>query len=307
MRPEILGTKGIVAGGRHYSVAAGIRILQQGGNAIDAGVATVFAAAVVEISHFGLGGEAPAIIYDAKTRKVAVINGQGPAPGAATRELFLKRGVIHANGPLAATLPAVVDAMAIALSEFGTLRFEQVMAPAIELADGFPMYEFLRAFLIREKERTLRYKWGSTYYPDGRIPEAGEMFRQPNLARTLRAIVEAERDAFQQSKDRKAAIRAGRDVFYKGDVARRIVDANKAEGGVFAYEDLVQFNGRIESPVTSSFHGYDIYKAGPWNQGPVLLQTMNILEGFDLRKMGHNSAEYLHTVHEAIKLAYDDR
>ncbi|MBI1874633.1 MAG: gamma-glutamyltransferase family protein [Acidobacteria bacterium] len=307
MRPEIVGARGIVAGGRHYSVAAGARILQQGGNAIDAGVATVFAAAVVEISHFGLGGESPMIIYDAKTKKVVVINGQGPAPKAATPELFLKKGMIDANGPLAATLPAVVDATALALTEFGTLRLEQVMAPAIELADGFPMYDFLRNFLIREKDRTLQYKWGSTYYPGGRIPEVGEIFRQPNLARTLRAIVRAEREAFEKSKDRRAAIRRGRDAFYKGDIARRIVAANRAEGGVFSYEDLAQFNGRLETALTTNFKGYDVYKAGTWNQGAVLLQTLNILEGFDLKAMGHNSADYLHTVHEAIKLAYDDR
>lgn len=307
MRPEIVGARGIVAGGRHYSVAAGVRILHQGGNAIDAGVATVFAAAVVEISHFGLGGEVPMIIYDAKTKKVVVINGQGPAPKEATPELFLKKGIIDANGPLAATLPAVVDATALALAEFGTLRLEQVMAPAIELADGFPMYDFLRNFLIREKDHTLQYKWGSTYYPGGRIPEVGEIFRQPNLGRTLRAIVQAERKAFEKSKDRRAAIRRGRDAFYKGDIARRIVAANRAEGGVFSDEDLAQFNGRLENALTTNFKGYDVYKAGAWNQGPVLLQTLNILEAFDLKAMGHNSADYLHTVHEAIKLAYDDR
>lgn len=307
MRPEIVGARGIVAGGRHYSVAAGVRILQQGGNAIDAGVATVFAAAVVEISHVGLGGEVPTLIYDAKTKKVVVINGQGPAPKAARRELFLEKGIIDSNGPLAATLPAVVDAMALALTEFGTLRLEQVMAPAIELADGFPMYDFLRNFLIREKERTLHYKWGSTYYPGGRIPEVGEIFRQPNLARTLRAISQAEHDAFQKTRDRRSAIRAGRDAFYKGGIARRIVEANRAEGGVFSYEDLAQFNGRLEHALTTNFKGYDVYKAGAWNQGAVLLQTLNILEGFDLKAMGHNSADYLHTVHEAIKLAYDDR
>src|SRR6185503_20843981 len=134
LRPEILGTHGIVAAGRHYSVSAGVRIQQQGGNAIDAGVATVLAAAVCEISHFGFGGEAPTMIYDAKTREVIVINGQGPAPKAATPELFKAKGKVDSNGPLGATLPAVMDAMAIALERFGTMRLEQVMAPAIELA-----------------------------------------------------------------------------------------------------------------------------------------------------------------------------
>lgn len=307
MRPEILGRRGIVAAGRHYTVAAGVRMLQQGGNAIDAGVAAVFAAAVTEISHFGLGGEAPAIIYDARTGRVAVVNGQGPAPKAATPDLFRARNVIDGNGPLAATVPAVVDAMALALEQFGTMGLAEVLAPAIELADGFPMYGSLRDFLISEREATLRYRWGYTYYQDGRVPEVGEVFRQPQLARTLRAIVDAERAAFEQSRDRRAAIRAGRDAFYQGDVARRIVEANRAEGGIFTLDDLATYRGRLEDSVSTTFHGYAIHKAGPWNQGPVLLQTLNILEGFDLRRMGHNSADYLHTVHEAIKLAYADR
>lgn len=308
MRPEIVGQRGIVAAGRHYSVSAGTRILEQGGNAIDAGVASVFAAAVVEISHFGFGGESPTMIYDAKTRQVVVINGQGPAPKAATPELFKAKGKVDSNGPLGATLPGVMDAMALALDHYGTMRLEQVMAPAIELADGFPMYEFLRNFLVREKKATEPYEWSmKTYYPGGKIPEVGEIFRQPNLARTLRAIVEAERAAAARGADRKAAIRAGRDALYKGDIARRIADANRAAGGVFTYEDLANFQGKMEKPVMTTFHGHEVYKAGPWNQGPVLLQTLNLLEGFDLAAMGHNSAEYIHTVHEAIKLAYDDR
>ena len=307
MRPEIVGQRGIVAGGRHYSVHAGTRILEQGGNAIDAGVATVFAASVVEISHFGFGGEAPTMIYDARTKRVVVINGQGPAPKAATSDLFKAKGKVDSNGPLGATLPAVMDAMAIALENFGTMRLEQVMQPAIELADGFPMYAFLRDFLISNRQRTEAYKWGHLYYVDGKVPEVGEVFRQPNLARTFRAIVGAEHDAFEKTHDRKSAIRAGRDAFYKGDIARRIAEADRAEGGVFAYEDLANFHGSIEEPTTTSFHGYQIYKAGTWNQGPVLLETLNILEGIDLKAMGRGSADYIHTTHEAIKLAYDDR
>ena len=178
----------------------------------------------------------------------------------------------------------MVDAMALALETKGTMRLEQVMQPAIELADGFPMYEFLRNYLISERKATEQYEWSAkTYYPDGRIPEVGEMFRQPNLARTLRAIVAAEKAAFAKSHNRVTAIRAGRDAFYKGDIARRIADANKAAGGVFTYDDLASYHGKIEKPTTTNFHGYDVYKAGPWNQGPVLLQTLNILEGVDLQ------------------------
>ena len=307
MRPEIVGQRGIVAAGRHYSVSAGTRILQQGGNAIDAGVATVFAAAVVEISHFGFGGEVPAIIYDAKSKQVYVINGQGPAPKAATPALFAAKGKVDGNGPLAATLPAVMDAMAIALERFGTMRLEQVMAPAIEFADGFPMYPYLRENMASNQKQTEAYKWGHLYYPEGRLPAVGEIFRQPNLARTFRTIVAAERAAIEQKRDRGAAIRAGRDAFYQGDIARQIAAANRAEGGVFTYEDLANFHGAVEQPATTTFHGYEINKAGAWNQGPVMLMTLNILEGIDLKAMGLHSADYIHTVHEALKLAYDDR
>jgi gamma-glutamyltranspeptidase/glutathione hydrolase len=308
MRPEILGTHGIVAAGRHYSVSAGVRILEQGGNAIDAGVATVLAASVVEISHFGFGGEAPTMIFDAKTKEIIVINGQGPAPKAATPALFAAKGLVPGNGPLGATIPAMLDAMALALERKGTMHLEQVLQPAIELADGFPMYEFLRNFFVSERKATEQWEWSKkTYYPDGRVPEVGEIFRQPNLARTLRAIAAADKAAFAKTHDRIKAIRAGRDAFYTGDIAHRIADADKAAGGVFAYEDLASYHGKIEKPATTNFHGYDVYKAGFWNQGPVLLQTLNILEGVDLKNLGANSAGYIHQVHEAIKLGYADR
>jgi len=308
MRPEILGTHGIVAAGRHYAVAAGLQMLERGGNAVDAGVASVFAAAVVEISHFGFGGEAPTMIYDARTTRVVVINGQGPAPKAATPAHFAARGKVDGNGPLAATVPAVVDAMAIALEQYGTMRLGEVMAPAIALADGFPMYEFLRNVLAREQAASEIYEWTKrSYYPEGRIPAVGEIFRQPNLARTMRALVAAESAAWTATGDRTAAIRAGRDAFYTGDIARRMAEATRAAGGVLSEGDLAAFRGRVETPATTSFHGYDVYKAGVWNQGPVLLQTLNLLEGVDLAGMGHNSADYIHTVHEAIKLAYADR
>jgi gamma-glutamyltranspeptidase/glutathione hydrolase len=247
------------------------------------------------------------IIYDAKSRRVHVINGQGPAPKAATPALFAAKGKVDGNGPLGATIPAVMDAMAIALERFGTMRLEQVMAPAIELADGFPMYAYLRENLAGNRKQTEAFKWGRTYYPEGRVPEVGEIFRQPNLARTLRTIVAAERDALRRKPDRTAAIRAGRDAFYQGDIARRIVEANRAEGGVFTLQDLANFHGSVEAPATTTFHGYEVNKAGPWNQGPVLLMTLNILEGVDLKGMGQHSTDYIHTVHEALKLTYDDR
>ena len=192
------------------------------------------------------------MIYDAKTKEIIVINGQGPAPKAATPALFAAKGLVPGNGPLGATIPAMLDAMALALEAKGTMRLEQVMQPAIELADGFPMYEFLRDFFVSERKATEQYEWSAkTYYPNGRIPDVGEIFRQPNLARTLRAIVAADKAAFAKSRNRVAAIRAGRDAFYTGDIAHRIADADKAAGGVFAYDDLASFHGTIEKPTTT--------------------------------------------------------
>ena len=308
LRREIRVENGVVAAGRSYAADAGARIMTSGGNAIDAGVATVFAAAVVEISHFGMGGEAPIIIYSAKDKKVVVINGQGSAPKAASPSHFPGEASPPANGPRAATIPAVIDSAALALARYGTKSFEEVMQPAIELADGFPMYDFLRRYLQSERRASEQYEWSKrTYYPDGRVPDVGEIFRQPNLAKTLRTLVEAERQARASGASREAGIRAARDRFYKGDIARRIAAGVQEAGGFMTEEDLATFAGRFEEPVSTTYRGYEVYKAGFWNQSPVLLQTLNLLEGFDLRAMGAGSADAMHTIAEAIKLAYADR
>jgi len=308
VRSEIRATHGVVAAGRTFTVDAGARLLAAGGNAVDAGVASIFAAAVVEISHFGLGGEAPIIIYSARDRQVRVINGQGPAPRAATPQLFGGKTVIPGNGPLGATIPAAVDSASIALAKYGTKSLSDVLAHAIELADGFPMYEFLHHYLETERATTEIYAWSkTTYYPDGRIIPTGEMFRQPNLAATLRAIAAGEKDALARGATRESAIDAGRDVFYKGPIAREMTSAVREAGGVMTEDDLVSYHGRVEEPAVAPYRGYTIYKAGFWTQGPALLQTFRILEGFDLRAMGQGSADALHTTVEAIKLAYADR
>jgi len=308
LRPEFRGRQAVVAAGRSFTADAGAKMVMAGGNAIDAGVAAVFAAAVVEISHFGLGGEVPIIIYSARDRQTVVINGQGSAPRAATPALFAGRTAVPGNGPLGATIPAVIDAAAIALARYGTKSLAETLAPAIALADGFPMYEFLRRYLQSERAACEPYAWTMrTYYPDGRIAPAGEMFRQPNLARTLRALAEAERAALAAGASREHAIRAGRDAFYKGDIARRMAAAVREAGGVMTEEDLASYEGRVEQPVSASYRGLTVYKPGPWNQGPVLLQTLRLLEGFDLERMGAGSADAIHVATEAIKLAYADR
>ena len=309
-RPDVLGRVGVVAAGRHFAAEAGMRMLARGGNAIDAGVAAVFAAGVSEISHFGLGGEVPVIVYLADRKEARVISGQGPAPATATIEFFRGRRGIPGNGPLAGTVPAVVDALCIALAEFGTLSLADALGPAVELADGFPWYDFLTFYLRPEIERMAAYPSATrVYLPEGRIPVIGSIFRQPDLAGTLRALVEAERQNVQRG--RKGAIHAARDRFYRGDIGRRIAAAVRAEGGLLSETDLAAYQGRIEHPTRGAFrtrHGaYEIFKTGFWGQGPVLVQTLALLQGFDLERMGHNSTEYIHTVTEALKLALADR
>jgi len=308
LRPEIVGNFGIVAAGRHYAVAAGTRILMAGGNATDAGVAAVFAAAVTEISHFGFGGEAPTIVYDAKAKQVSVVNGQGVAPALATPDKFAKAGVIPGNGPNGGTVPAMVDAMALALQLNGTMTLSQVLQPAMELADGFVMYSFLAEVFASQKKATSRWKDAyETYYPGGKSPKVGEIFRQPNLARTIRIIAEADRIAYRKKKDRKAAIQAGRDAFYKGDIARRIGAAMERDGGLMRYEDLAAYRGKVETPTMTSVFGYEVCKGGFWSQGPAMLMALNIAEAAGIATMEPGSAAYLHVVAESIKLAFDDR
>lgn len=308
VKSQAYGTQGVVAAGTQYTVEAGVRILAAGGNAFDAGIAAVLAAAVNEFSHFGMGGEAPAIVFEAASGKVTVICGQGTAPKAATPAHFRDAGVIPGNGPNGGTVPAVIDAMALALQNFGTLSFAQVLEPAIRLAGGFPVHRVLHDALLINRDETERWAWSRrTYYPEGRVPAVGEIFRQPNLAATLRAIVAAESAALAKGATRQQAIEAGRDAFYKGDVARRIAAAVRADGGLLGYEDLANYRGRLEAAVSTSFQGYEIHKAGFWSQGPALLLTLNILEAGGIGQMEVGSEPYLHTLVEAIKLAFDDR
>jgi gamma-glutamyltranspeptidase/glutathione hydrolase len=308
LRPEVRASRGVVAGGRTFTVDAGSRMLAAGGNAIDAGVAAILAAAVVEISHFGLGGEAPIIIYSARDRRVVVINGQGSAPRAANPSLFAGRAAIPGNGPLGATIPAVIDSAALALAQYGTRSFSDAVAAAIELADGFPMYEFLHRYLESERKASEPYAWTMrTYYPEGRLTRTGEMFRQPNLAATLRALAAAEQKALLAGASRIEGIRAARDAFYTGTIAQRMTAAVREAGGVMTDEDLLSYRGKVEEPATIRYRGYAVFKAGFWNQGPALLQTLRLLEGFDLARMGVGSADAIHTIVEAVKLAFADR
>ena len=325
-RPVVRGKRGVVAGGHPLSVEAGLRILQNGGNAVDAGVATILAASVIEFSHFSFGGEVP-ILIKLKGQKVAVIEGMGQAPMKATREFFVNRakekssgqttmpnisrrgGLIPSTGPLSATVPAILDACVTALDKFGTKTLSEVMEPAIQLADGFPIDE-LRVQYIRTRSSVFS-QWPDAkrvFLPGGEIPKVGDIFIQADLARTLREIAGAEKAASGGKRNsRHAGLMAARDYFYKGPIARRIGDYMQANGGLIAAGDFAKFAAKVGQPVETDYRGYQVYKAGFWTQGPAMVETLNMLEGFDLKKMGHNSVEYIHTLTEALKLAMADR
>ena len=319
-RPVIMGTRGVVVSGHHQASAAGLEMLRKGGNAADAGVATVFAQAVVEFDRFGIGGEVPILVYLAEEGKVVSINGHGFAPLAATIDWFKERNidVIPGDGFLPAVVPSVVDTLILTLDRYGTLSLADVLAPAIELAEsGFPMFGEFKGH-IEEQEARFRQQWpssGKVFLPGGRVPEIGDVFVQDDLARTLRRLVAAE----QAHKDegRSGALKAARDLFYKGEMASEIVryqkefksrDANGfVSAGLLTEEDFAQYQARVEEPARTTYRGVDVYKAGFWSQGPVLLQALNILEGYDLKKLGHNSPAYIHLLAEAMKLAFADR
>ncbi|HKQ92472.1 MAG TPA: gamma-glutamyltransferase family protein [Blastocatellia bacterium] len=319
-RPTVRGVRAVVAGGHPLVAEAGLRMLHRGGNAVDAGVAAVLAGSVIEFSHFGFGGEVPVIIKPAN-KPVITINGQGQAPELATREFFEKRAPqsgddagrggskpppIPSTGPLAATVPGVLDAMIVALDNYGTLKLAEVMQPAIELADAFPIDE-MRVNYIRNTRRVYE-QWpasGAVFLPNGQEPKVGDIFVQKDLARTLRELVGVEKK--NARRGRHGALEAVRDYFYRGPLAKRYCDAIEKAGGLMRASDMAKFRAEIDQPTKVVYRGYEVYKVGFWAQGPAMLETLNLLEGYDLKAMGHNSPDYIHTLTEAIKLAFADR
>jgi gamma-glutamyltranspeptidase/glutathione hydrolase len=320
-RPTVRGTRGVVAGGHPLVAEAGLRMLHRGGNAVDAGVAAVLAGSVIELSHFGFGGEVPVLIRLAG-KPVVAINGQGTAPALATREFFEKRaaegqaegsgrnankpGGIPSTGPLAATVPGVLDAMIVALKSYGTMKLADVMQPAIELADAFPIDELRVSYI--HNTRPVYEKWPSSravFLPNGQEPKVGDIFVQKDMARTLRELVDVEKK--NARRGRNAAIDAVRDYFYRGPLAKRYCDAIEQAGGLMRPADLAAFRAEIDTPTRITYRGYEIYKTGFWAQGPAMLETLNLLEGYDLKAMGHNSVDYVHTLTEAMKLGFADR
>ena len=312
-KPPLHGQNWVAITGKPLAATAGAKIFERGGNAVDAACAMVAATSTMW-DVLSWGGETQALVYNPDTGKVIGVNALGVAPSGATVEFFRKRGLQYPpdSGPLAAVTPGTPGGIMVMLAEYGTMSLADVLAPAIALADGYPI-EAETADRIDASKAQLK-QW-----PDSKrvmlphpgeareAPHAGEIFRQPDLAATLRKLVAAERAALDAGKDRKGAILAAYDRFYRGDIAADLVDATRAVGGLFTRKDLADWQVKLEEPVHVNYKGIDVYKLTTWVQGPAMLQALNILENFDLREMGYNSARYINTVDQAMSLAFADR
>ena len=309
LRPAVAGPSGGVSTGHPLTTAAAFATLLKGGNAFDAGVTALLVGGVVEQDLYSLGGEALVLVYPQKDKTVTSIVGQGWAPKAVNVDWYLSRGkTLQGEGLDPAVTPGALHAALTVLEKWGTMSFEQVAAAAIEYASkGFPMRSSTQRAIENQKKLFDRWPDNQKYWykTDGSYFKPGDTIKLPTLARTLTRMVEAERAA--KGKGRAAGIVAARDRFYKGDIATEMVAFLQKHQAPFDLTDFSEFYARIEEPAQVTYRGYTVYKHGFGSQGPMLLQTLNILEQFDLQKMGYGSADYLHAVTEAMKLAYADR
>ena len=312
-KPVLHAKRWLAITGKPLAATAGARMFEMGGNAVDATCA-MLAAVCTMWDVLSWGGETQALVYDPRSKRIVAVNGLGVAPTGATAEFFRKQGMRHPpdHGPLAAVTPGTPGGLLTMLSEFGRLRLADVLAPAIDLADGYPIERETADSIERHKERIRAWPYSRAvllpHAGEAREgPAPGEIFRQPDLAATLRRLVEAEAAALARGKDRREAIQAAYDRFYRGDVAQELVRGTREQGGLFTLEDLDRWRVRLEEPVSTGYRGIDVYKLTHWVQGPVMLQTLNILETMDLRAMGWGSARYVHALYQAMSLAYADR
>ncbi|MGE0118321.1 MAG: gamma-glutamyltransferase family protein [Dongiaceae bacterium] len=310
--PRLFGRSYAVAAHHYLAAYAGSEILRSGGNAVDAAVAATLVEGVVDPHMHTLGGECPMLIYSAEQNSVWCVNGNTPAPSRATPAAYRERGLVDVpdEGVLAAGVPAAFGSLVTALQRFGSLPFSVISAPAMEHAKaGFPVHRGLLAqerFGLADLEEKMRGLWHSSaalYLPESRLPREGELIRNLPLHDMLDYACRAERNAVSRDIGLKAVF----DCFYKGDIAAALHAHTVAQDGLFEREDFARFTVDIEAPVKYAFGGFDVYKCGPWNQGPALLLSLGALENFNLHGLGHNSADYIHVVIEAIKLAYADR
>ncbi|MCC6534915.1 MAG: gamma-glutamyltransferase family protein [Burkholderiales bacterium] len=307
-RPTISGTRHVIAAGHYLAAHAGFQILEAGGNAVDAGVCAGICIGVLQTEKVSFGGVAPTIIFRAEDKKLVSIDGLGVWPKAITPDFFAsKHGGKIPPGVLRTVVPAAPDAWLSALEHYGTMSFGEVAAAAIRFArDGFPMYPLMAEFIADEIDSYRRWpSSAAVFLPGGKPPVVGALFVQSDLARTLQYLADEEKA--NARKGRAAGIQAARDAFYKGDIARKIVAFHEQTGGLMRMEDLAEFRVRFEPTVKADFHGIEVHACGPWCQGPTVPIALNLLKGFDLRAMGHNSVEYIHTLTEAFKLAFADR
>nr|WP_254423413.1 gamma-glutamyltransferase [Algoriphagus sp. A40] len=299
--------------GKPLAATAGAQIFQQGGNAVDAACAMISATSTMW-DVLSWGGETQALIYNPNTKKVIAINALGYAPTGATVEFYKSQGMDYPPqfGPLAATTPGTPGGIMTMLAEYGTMSLEQILKPAMDLANGYPIEAQTANAIEAQKARIKEWPYSKkvflTHLGEKReAPEAGEIFVQEDLYQTLSKLVEAEKSALAAGKSRKEAIQAAYDRFYKGDIAKEIVRGTREQGGLFTEADLANWKVKIEEPLQVNYRGIDVYKLQEWTQGPALLQSLNILENFDLKSMGYNSANYIHTVYQAMNLAFSDR
>ena len=312
-KPVLHGRHWMAITGKPLAATAGAMMFQKGGNAVDAACAMLGAVATMW-DTLGWGGETQALVYNPKTKKVVGINALGVAPTGATPEFYRQKGMKYPPefGPLAAVTPGTPGGLLVMLAEFGTLSLADVLAPAIEMADGYPIEAQAADAIERQKDEIKKWSYSKTVFlPHAgearEAPRAGEIFKQADLAVTLRKLVDAERQALAAGKNRKDAIYAAYNRFYRGDIAQEFVRGSRELGGLHTMEDLDRWKVHVEEPVVTDYKGVQVYKLNAWTQGPALLQTLNILETVDVKAMGYNSAKYIHTLYQAMNLAFADR
>ncbi|MFY8026112.1 MAG: gamma-glutamyltransferase family protein [Sediminibacterium sp.] len=312
-KPPLHGKNWMAITGKPLAATAGSIVFQQGGNAVDAACA-MLAATCTMWDVLSWGGETQAIIYNPKTGKVIGINALGVAPTGATPEFFKSKGYNFPPeyGPLAAITPGTVGGLIHMLSEYGSMSLKQVLAPAMDLAAGYPIDAQTANSIERGKERIKQWPYSKKVLlphlgEKKEAPEAGEIFVQQDLLNTLKKLVEAEQTALKNKKTRKQALQAAYDRFYKGDIADEFVRGAQEQGGLITKQDLANWKVKEEVPSMINYKGIDVYKLTQWTQGPSLLQALNIVENFDLKKMGYNSPQYINTIYQTMSLAFADR
>jgi gamma-glutamyltranspeptidase/glutathione hydrolase len=312
-KPVIHGKHWMAITGKPLAATAGANIFQQGGNAVDAACAMLAATATMW-DVLSWGGETQALIYNPHTGKVMGVNALGVAPTGATPAFYKSKGydIPPAYGPLAAVTPGTPGGLFTMLSEFGTMSLAQVLKPAMQLAEGYPMETSTADMIEKNKGRIKNWPYSKKIFlphlnENREAPEGGEIFVQKDLFQMLSKLVDAESSALKQGKSRKEAIQAAYDRFYRGDIAVEFVRGVQEQGGLITLEDLAKWKVKLEEPVSVNYRGIDVYKLTTWTQGPVMLQALNILENFDLKSMGYNSSRYIHTICQAMHLAFADR